>query len=100
MRIASKTDRNHQEIINALRKCGFSVFSLHRVGKGFPDLIVGKNGVNVLLEIKDGAKPKSAQKLTSDEIAFHSEWRGQVAVVGSAEEAIATASRITGSQSC
>ena len=53
----------------------------HMVGRGCPDLLVGYRGVNYLLEVKDGEKPKSAQKLTPDEDAWHFMWMGQVAVV-------------------
>jgi len=83
-----KTDRNQQEIIDALRKIGCTVVSTHTQHKGFPDLVVGYRGVNYLIEVKDGQKPPSAQKLTPQQVKFFDEWRGQVTVVNSVEQAI------------
>ncbi len=88
MRTASRVDANQPEIVQALRDCGAIVKHTHTIGKGFPDLIVGYRGVNYLLEVKDGSKPPSARKLTDDEQRWHDEWRGQVVVVNSVEEAI------------
>jgi hypothetical protein len=85
---ACRTDSNQNEIVQALRKIGCTVAPTHMVGDGFPDLVVGRNGVNHLLEIKDGAKPPSARALTKDEKKFHIEWRGVVEVVYSIEDAL------------
>jgi len=84
---AAKIDANQNEIVNALRKAGCSVQILSSVGKGTPDLICGHAGVNYFLEVKDGNKPKSAQKLTPDQVEWHSNWLGQVDVVNSVEQA-------------
>lgn len=84
-----RTDRNHAEIINALRKIpNLSVFSTHEVGKGFPDIVVGYKGINYLIEIKDGNKPPSARKLTDAELQFHSNWRGQIKIVNNLDEVL------------
>lgn len=48
---------------------------------------MGYRGVNILLEIKDGAKPHSARKLTPDEVLWHAKWSGQVTVVYGPEDA-------------
>ena len=84
-----RTDANQQEIINELRKIGCSVFDASQFGNGFTDLVVGRAGVNWLMEVKDGSKPPSTQALTKDQKKFHDEWRGQKAVVRSPDEAIA-----------
>ena len=73
---AAKIDRNQPEIVAALRKAGASVQSLAGVGVGCPDLLVGFQGKTALLELKDGEKVKSAQKLTPDQIGWHANWRG------------------------
>lgn len=76
-----RTDANHKEIIDAIRKIpALSVFSTHTIGKGFPDIVIGYKGINYLVEIKDGAKTKSQKKLTDDEIRFHQSWFGQIIV--------------------
>jgi hypothetical protein len=85
---AARTDANQSEIVAMLRKAGYSVTPTHMVGKGFPDLTVGKHGKVWLLEVKDGSKPPSARKLTDDEWKWHDAWRGHVAVVESPEQAL------------
>lgn len=85
---AAKIDANQPEIVAALRKIGCTVQILSSVGKGCPDILVGYRGKNFLLEIKDGAKPVSAQKLTSDQIEWHDLWNGQVNVVNCVDQAI------------
>ena len=84
MRTYARTDLNHNEITDALRGIGCSVFSLHQVGKGCPDLLVGFRGVTTLIEVKS-----ERGKLTPDESAFFDEWRGAAAVCYTVEEAIA-----------
>lgn len=86
---AARVDRNQAEIIAALRAVGCSVQPLHAVGKGCPDLLVGKGRANLLMECKDGRKPPSARELTPDQTQWHIQWRGQVAVVNSVDEALA-----------
>ena len=88
MRRRARVDANQRQIVQALRAIGATVEPLHFVGRGFPDVLVGYRGVNLLLEIKDGEKPPSARHLTPDEQEWHAKWRGQVAVVESVEEAI------------
>ena len=61
---------------------------LHSVGKGCPDLLVGKSGINYLLELKDGAKTPSEQRLTPDQVVWHEQWGGSVAVVNCEEAAL------------
>ena len=76
MRRAAKTDANQPAVVAALRKAGAVVHSLAAVGNGMPDLMVLFRGQTMLLEIKDGAKVKSKQKLTPDQIEFHRTWTG------------------------
>lgn len=72
---AAKVDSNQAEIVGAFRKLGCVVFPTHMVGKGFPDIVVRCNSGKVrLVEIKDGAKPPSARKLTEAEAEFHEIW--------------------------
>ena len=89
MRRAAKVDANQREVVAALRGAGASVQLLHAVGEGCPDLLVGHLGVNYLLEVKDGQKPPSAQKLTPPQEIWHRDWRGHRVVVNSPEAALA-----------
>ena len=81
---ARKVDRNQGEIVKALEQAGCSVESLHRVGKGVPDLLVGRAGRNLLLEVKatQRAKPNERQN------EWHTAWRGYVHVVRTVEDAL------------
>ena len=88
MRTAARVDANQQEIIRILRDCGVTVQPLHTVGKGTPDLLCGYRGRNILLEVKDGARPTSHRQLTRDQREWHATWRGQVAVVETPEQAL------------
>lgn len=71
-----KTDKNQQAIVEKLRQAGFSVWPTHTLGRGFPDLIVGKDGINLLIELKT----KGSSGLRSDQQKFFVEWRGHVAM--------------------
>lgn len=86
--MAKRVDTNQKEIVEALRELGVSVQILSDVGKGCPDLVVGFRGRNYLLEIKDGKRPPSQQKLTEHEERFFDNWRGQVDIVKSVQQAI------------
>jgi len=69
---ARRTDANHSEIVKAFRELGCSVFDTSRVAGGFPDIIVGKNGVTVLVEIKADSK----KKFTAAQDMFMLNWKG------------------------
>ena len=83
---ASKVDVNQPTIVKWFRDHGCSVAHTHNAGLGFPDLVVGINGLNLLVEVKDGDKPPSARKLTKDQEKWHGEWSGQVAIVKDVNE--------------
>ena len=89
MRRAAKVDANQKQVVAALRGAGASVQLLHAVGEGCPDLLVGYQSKNYLIEVKDGAKPPSAQKLTPQQEIWHRDWRGHRVVVNSPEAALA-----------
>ncbi len=89
MRRAAAVDDNQREVVRALRLVGASVQHLHQVGAGCPDLMVGYRRQTFLLEVKDGAKIPSLQRLTPDEKTWHATWRGlPVMVVRDVSEAL------------
>ncbi len=68
-----KVDANQPEIVKRLRRItGMSVGLTHRVGKGFPDFVVGFQGQTELIELKFSDK----DKLTFKEQEFHDAWTG------------------------
>lgn len=79
----AKIDKNHNQIVNALRDFGATVTSLAQNGNGVPDIVVGYNYTNYLMEIK-GEKGT----LTPAQVIWHQNWKGTVYVVRTAEEAI------------
>lgn len=88
MRRAARVDSNQPAIVDALRRIGATVQPLHTIGRGCPDLLVGYQGRNLLLEVKDGSKPPSKRALTADEHMWHIGWRGTVVVVETVGDAI------------
>lgn len=79
---AHKVDANQAEIIAAFRELGCSVHDCSEVGRGFPDLVVGCAGVNLLVECKT-----ESGVLTPEQVRFMEEWRGVAYVIRSAQEA-------------
>ena len=88
MRRAANIDANQPEIVAALRAVGATVEHLHSVGAGCPDILVGHKGANWLIEIKDGSKAPSKQKLNERQVEWHQLWNGQVSIARTAEEAL------------
>lgn len=77
MRKIYKTDKNQQQIIDALRDCGVSVVNTAMVGNGFPDICVGFQKKTYLFEIKRDKK----YILTPAEIEFMRIWKGQMNII-------------------
>ena len=78
-----RVDANQAEIVADLRKVGASVLLLHEVGSGCPDILVGFRGTNYLIEIKT-----KTGMLTFPQWELHHDWRGQVAIARTSEEAL------------
>lgn len=72
-----RIDANQSEIVAALRACGCTVAITSDVGGGFPDLVVGYQGRNFLLEIKT-----PGGKLTPDQVEVVKDVDEALAVVG------------------
>ena len=64
---AARKDANHKEIVTAMRKIGAAVIDTSQIKKAFDCLVIFQ-GNTFIMEIKDGAKPPSARKLTEGEI--------------------------------
>jgi hypothetical protein len=79
---AAKVDANQTEIVKHLRALEASVQILSTVGKGCPDLLVGYEGHNILMEVK-----VKKGKLTPDQVVWHNGWRGIVIIVRTPAEA-------------
>lgn len=73
-RRAAKRDAIEPAIVDALRACGFSVEPLSKKGVG--DLLLGKDKLTRVVEVKTGAG-----KLTPDQVTWWAEWRGNEPLV-------------------
>jgi Holliday junction resolvase len=71
-----RVDLDQRAVIARLEERGFSVLNLSAVGQGCPDLLVGKNGQNFLLEIKS-----EKGTLTPAQIEFHKNWQGHCKII-------------------
>lgn len=92
MRQAANRDVNHDEIRLVFEGQGCSVQTLHRVGGGVPDLLVGIPGspaLNLLVEVKRGDDGPKHGELNEEQVAWFGRWRGQAAVIHNELEAIA-----------
>lgn len=84
---AKRVDANQQEIVQALRAIGVSVWVI-----GEPvDLMIGYRGRSGALEVKDGSRPPSERKLTAQQVDFFRDDRGFHRVVETTDEAIQAA---------
>lgn len=91
MRRAPRTDANHADVREALRKAGWVVVDTSRAGAGFPDLVALKAGRIELIEVKDGTLVPSKRQLSKDEAKLHAACAAAgvaIKVVTSIQEAV------------
>ena len=86
VRKRGRVDDNQREIVKAMRDFGASVWITSNLGDGGPDAVVAVQGNTALVEIKN--REGKGVKLTADEQAFRSSWRGRYEVVTSVAEAL------------
>jgi hypothetical protein len=83
-----RKDDNHDEIKEEFERLGAGVKDVHSL-PDFVDIIVTYQDSTVMVEIKDGAKPPSARKVTPGEQKFSDYWiskGGKWACIKSLEE--------------
>lgn len=86
-RRAARVDANQSEIVKTFRSLGWYVLIISQL-KNCCDIIVSKNGRTIAVEIKDGDKPKSQQKLSAGEEKFKSEWQGEYKLITCIDEVL------------
>jgi len=87
---AAKVDRNQPEIVKTLRKAGATVLITSQLKNAF-DILVGYRGKLMIVEIKDGEKPKSQRKLSDGELKCKESFNRagvQYYVINSIDEAL------------
>lgn len=90
MRHLHRVDANQAEIIAALRRIGYSVLSLTKMGNGCPDLLASRAKQNLLLEVKS-----DRGELRESQSDFAKTWNAPVYVVRNADDVLALANRAT-----
>ena len=96
LRTKARKDDNHDDIVNALRKIGAVVISIHQLKDAF-DILVAYRGKLFVVEIKDGNKPPSKRKLTEGEVKCKNKLEGvgvTYNIVYSVDEAIELVTKI------
>jgi hypothetical protein len=83
----ARKDANQAGIEQALKHLGISYADTSALGKGYPDLAIGHNGVTYLFEIKQPCKNPLAE-LTPQEETFMANWSGHYAIVTTLEEVL------------
>lgn len=87
-RRAARVDGNQPEIVKAFRDLGWYVLIVSQL-KNCCDIIVSKNGRTIAVEIKDGKKTPSQQRLSSGEIKFMNEWQGEYKLITCIDDVLA-----------
>ena len=87
-RRAARVDTNQGVIVDALVSTGWSVLSLAALGGGVHDLLIGRPGIAVLVEVKNGDNIPSKRKLTPEQVEFHATWKGPQDMCTSVAEAL------------
>ncbi len=82
--IPRRKDANQNEIVEKLEFAGASVLDLSPIGHGCPDILVLFDDTLYLFEVKNPAAKGKLNKLQKE---WHKKWRGQVAVIYTAEDA-------------
>ena len=78
MRRAARVDSNQAAIVATLREAGYSVAC------GHDDILVGKDGRTLWVELKASEKKKT--QLKPSQVKLLADWKGAYMVAASAEE--------------
>jgi adenine/guanine phosphoribosyltransferase-like PRPP-binding protein len=78
-RRARRIDANQPDIVAAMRQLGLGVIVAN--AEGYDLIVARRGGHTAVVEIKDGTKPMSQQKLTNSEEELRDRWPGKYRVV-------------------
>lgn len=77
----TKIDKNQKAIVEALEAAGASVLVTSRMGSGFPDLVVGLRGKNILIEVKNPENSYGRKGFNKNQQNFADFWRGSPPII-------------------
>ena len=80
---ARRTDNNHAEIRDGLRRLGYRVADTHRLGKSYPDLVVADKKRMLWVEVKG-----ETGELSEGQVKFITQWLGHVIVATTVEDVV------------
>jgi len=76
-------DSNENFLTCCLLKLGWNIKSTSQVGNGFPDAVVGRDGIIALVEFKLEVQAKPETQLTKPQLHFHSLWPAPIYIIRS-----------------
>jgi endogenous inhibitor of DNA gyrase (YacG/DUF329 family) len=76
MKYGAKKDANHDDVVSALKGVGACVIDMSNVGRGFPDLIVGFDGLTILVEVKNPKTSYGRKGLNKNQVKWKEMWSG------------------------
>lgn len=91
---ARRKDNSHRAIARGLLALGFSVADTSNLGHDFPDLVIGKFGIDAKVECKTLDRRKNGLKTAAELLSdgqkdFKSQWKGSPVIVAySLEDAL------------
>lgn len=71
-----RSDAAQPAIVEELRRRGYSVILTHRAGGDAPDILVGKNGITVMVEVKSPHRLSKDKSLQARQAETRAAWRG------------------------
>lgn len=83
MTYARRKDTTHRAIADGLALAGFSVADTSRLGDSFPDLVIGKHGIDAKVECKSAKKihKRKGDGLSPGQVEFKDRWKGAPVIV-------------------
>ncbi len=76
-RYARRKDENHGALVEAFKAFGCSVLVLDVSEPHAPDLLIGRNGADQLVETKPAVGERRRSQLRPGQKAWHERWRGR-----------------------
>jgi len=77
-----------QELFADLRRFGFTVLDLSKVGEDCPDAAIGRNGITSLLEVKTPRGLIGSYRISEGQKEFAQSWRGSEIIYGHKAESV------------
>lgn len=86
LKYGAKKDANHNSIVSALEAAGIAVVDVSSMGYGFPDLIVCRRGITLLVEIKNPLTPYGRRGMNQKQKDWAASWPQPVFILKSLDD--------------